>query len=93
MTIPDCQSDDRRRMRFIGKLGDIPSMFAEVIPNLEVGETAKIQSGSGFHLVYLADERGRKRMVQQTEVRHILIKPTEVLDPDDPDFLILHCRL
>jgi len=64
------------------KIDAIPSMFAEVIPNLEVGETAKIQSGSGFHLVYLADERGRKRMVQQTEVRHILIKPTEVLDEE-----------
>jgi len=64
------------------KIDGIPSMFAEVIPNLKVGETAKIQSGSGFHLVYLADERGRERMVQQTEVRHILIKPTEVLDEE-----------
>jgi peptidyl-prolyl cis-trans isomerase SurA len=32
--------------------------------------------------VYLADERGRERLVEQTEVRHILIKPTEVLDED-----------
>ena len=30
----------------------------------------------------MADERGRKRMVNQTEVRHFLIKPTEVLDKD-----------
>ena len=62
------------------KIDAIPSMYAQVIPNLKVGETAKIASGAGFHLVYLADERGRERLVQQTEVRHILIKPTEVLD-------------
>ena len=64
------------------KLGAIPSMFAAVIPSLKVGETAKISSGAGFHLVYLADERGRERLVDQTEVRHILIKPTEVLDEE-----------
>ncbi len=62
------------------KLADIPSMFADVIPQLKVGDTAKIQSGAGFHLVYLVDERGRERLVAQTQVRHILIKPTEVLD-------------
>ncbi|MDA7585485.1 peptidylprolyl isomerase [Luminiphilus sp.] len=64
------------------KLAAIPSMFAAVIPNLKVGDTAKVSSGAGFHLVYLADERGRERLVEQTEVRHILIKPTEVLDED-----------
>ena len=62
------------------KLADIPSMFTGVIPALDAGDTAKVTSGAGFHLVYLADERGRKRMIDQTEVRHILIKPTEVLD-------------
>ena len=64
------------------KLAAIPSMFAAVIPNLKVGDTAKVSSGAGFHLVYLADERGRERLVEQTEVRHILIKPTEVLNED-----------
>ena len=64
------------------KVPEIPSMFAEVIPSLKVGDTAKIESGAGFHLVYLADARGRARLVAQTEVRHILIKPTEVLDDD-----------
>ena len=62
------------------KLGDIPSMFAEVVPTLSIGEVAKVQSSSGFHLVYLADALGGERLVKQTNVRHILIKPTEVLD-------------
>ncbi len=61
------------------KLGDIPSMFAEVVPTLSIGEVAKVKSSSGFHLVYLADALGGERLVKQTNVRHILIKPTEVL--------------
>ena len=61
------------------KLGDIPSMFAEVVPTLSIGEVAKVRSSSGFHLVYLADALGGERLVKQTNVRHILIKPTEVL--------------
>ena len=61
------------------KLGDIPSMFAEVVPTLAIGDVAKVRSSSGFHLVYLADALGGERLVKQTNVRHILIKPTEVL--------------
>ena len=61
------------------KLGDIPSMFAAVVPDLSIGEVAKVRSTSGFHLVYLADALGGERLVRQTDVRHILIKPTEVL--------------
>ena len=62
------------------KLGDIPSMFADVVPTMSIGEVAKVRSSSGFHLVYLADAVGGERLVKQTDVRHILIKPTEVLD-------------
>lgn len=64
------------------KIDAIPSMFAGVIPSLGVGDTAKVESGAGFHLVYLVDERGRTRMIEQTNVRHILIKPTEVLSDE-----------
>ena len=62
------------------KLGDIPSMFADVVPTMSIGEVAKVRSSSGFHLVYLADAVGGERLVKQTDVRHILVKPTEVLD-------------
>jgi len=74
------------------KMADIPSMFASVIPQLKVGETAKVESGAGFHLVYLVDERGRERLVAQTQVRHILIKPTEVLDEEEALALINNLR-
>jgi len=62
------------------KLGDIPSMFADAIPAMSIGDVSKVRSSSGFHLVYLADAVGGERLVKQTDVRHILIKPTEVLD-------------
>ena len=61
------------------KLADIPSMFSEVVPKLKIGEVSKVQSSSGFHVVFLADAVGGERLIQQTDVRHILIKPTEVL--------------
>lgn len=74
------------------KIGDIPSMFAGVIPELKAGDTAKVKSGAGFHLVYLVDERGRERLVAQTQVRHILIKPTEVLAETEALDLIKNLR-
>ena len=61
------------------KLGDIPSMFIDIVPTLTVGEVAKVRSTSGFHLVYLADSVGGEQLIRQTDVRHILIQPTEVL--------------
>ena len=62
------------------KLGDIPSMFADALPKMKIGDVSKVRSSSGFHLIYLADAIGGERLVKQTDVRHILIKPTEVLN-------------
>ena len=62
------------------KLDDLPSLFSDIAPQLKAGETADpIRSDSGFHLVYMAEVRGGEEMVAQTEVRHILIKPSEIM--------------
>ena len=74
------------------KLGDIPSMFADVVPSLGVGEVAKVRSTSGFHLVYLADAVGGERLIRQTDVRHILIKPTEVLSEEAAEALAVELK-
>lgn len=74
------------------KLAEIPSMFVDIVPTLKPGETGKVRSGSGFHLVYLADSRGFERMVEQTEVRHILVKPTEVLSDSEAEALMVSLR-
>ena len=74
------------------KLGDIPSMFADVVPSLSVGDVTKVSSSSGFHLVYLADAVGGERLVRQTDVRHILIKPTEVLSEEAAEAFALELK-
>ena len=61
------------------KIDAIPSMFAEVIPSLKVGDTAKIASGAGFHPGYLADERPGTTGAANRGTPHP-DKPTEVLD-------------
>ena len=74
------------------KLGDIPSMFADTVPTLTVGEAAKVRSSSGFHLIYLADAVGGEQLVRQTDVRHILVKPTEVLNEQAAEDLVVELR-
>ncbi len=60
--------------------GDLPAIFLEAVPALEVGEvSAPVRSASGLHLVKLFEKRGGSgQMTQQTLVRHILIKPSEI---------------
>lgn len=67
------------------KLDDLPTLFSEVAPELDKGQTSDpIRSDSGFHLVYMADRRGADQMlVSQTKVRHILVKPSEILSDDE----------
>jgi peptidyl-prolyl cis-trans isomerase SurA len=74
------------------RLDAIPSMFAEIVPTLGAGDTGKVRSGSGFHLVHLEDVRGRERLVAQTEVRHILIIPSEVMSSDEAKALLRELR-
>ena len=74
------------------KLGDIPSMFADAVPTLTVGEVTKVRSSSGFHLVYLADAVGGEQLIRQTDVRHILVKPTEVLNEQAAEDLAVELK-
>jgi len=74
------------------KLSDIPSMFSQIIPSLAAGDTGKVQSNSGLHLVHLAEARGLERLVEQTDVRHILLTPNEVLGDEAAQTLILNVK-
>ena len=75
------------------KLDDLPSLFSEVAPGLAKGETADpIRSDSGLHLIYMADKRGGEQMVSQTHVRHILIKPSEIMTDDQAGELAADLR-
>ena len=66
------------------KRSDLPSLFAEVTPEMELSETAApLQNPAGFHLIFLAEKRGGKTIVQQSHVRHILIKPSAIRSEDE----------
>ncbi|MCH8499495.1 MAG: peptidylprolyl isomerase [Marinobacter sp.] len=61
--------------------GQLPTLVADVVPGLSVTEPSEIlQSGSGFHIVTILDKRGdASRLVEQSRVRHILIRPTDLV--------------
>lgn len=67
------------------KLSQIPSLFAELVPNMREGELkGPIRSPSGFHIIKLLGvKHGSGTSVTKTHVRHILIKPNEVLTDED----------
>jgi len=60
--------------------GQLPSLVADVVPELAVGEVSPVlENSSGFHLVTVLDKRGgdAAQLVEQSKVRHILIRPDE----------------
>jgi len=62
------------------KLSDLPSIFQDVAQETKRGEVADLfRSPSGFHIVKMADRRGAELTIAQTKVRHILVKPSEIL--------------
>ena len=67
-------------------LDRLPSIFSEVVVKLQQGEMAPLlRSPNGFHIVKLVAKRGGANLpaVQQTRVRHILIKVNEVVSESE----------
>lgn len=66
------------------KQAELPTLFASAVPNLAVGEVSDvIRSGSGFHLVKLAEKRSEEtHLVKQTKASHILLKTNELITDD-----------
>lgn len=67
------------------KAAQLPTLFAEPAGKMQVGAVAgPFRTPSGFHLIKLLGKRGGEEMkVPQWHVRHILIKPTEILSAED----------
>lgn len=64
----------------------IPPAFLELLQNLAVGEVSKpIRSPNGFHIVKVTNKRSADSalIVDQTHVRHILIKLNEVVSEQE----------
>jgi len=67
------------------KSAQLPSLFTEAAEKLQRGQYSTIlQSPAGYHIVTVIDKRGAQQMlVKQRHVRHILIKPSEILTLED----------
>ena len=66
--------------------GRLPAIFLEALTPLKPGEITDIlRSANGFHIVKLLDKRGvnAQPTIQQTHVRHILIKTKEGVTDSD----------
>jgi peptidyl-prolyl cis-trans isomerase SurA len=65
------------------KASELPTLFAPIVTQMKPGDySAPIQSASGFHIVKLVEVKrsDQKVMVTQTHARHILVRPSAILN-------------
>jgi peptidyl-prolyl cis-trans isomerase SurA len=77
------------------KSGELPGLFLDALRDLPTGGVSDvIQSPNGFHILHLIARRGGApaESVTQTHVRHILVKPSEILSPEEARQKILQLR-
>ena len=69
---------------------ELPSLFAEVVSRLTVGEVAQpVRSGGGFHILKLTEKRGNTvKFLDQTLARHILVQTSEIRTENQAEVLI-----
>ena len=72
------------------KTAELPEVLAEALVKVKTGEiTTPIRTPSGFYITQLRDKRGGSvQLVQQTQVQHILLKPSEIRTPAQTKRLI-----
>jgi peptidyl-prolyl cis-trans isomerase SurA len=77
------------------KLEEIPSLFSDIVRNMEINDYSDVlRSPSGLHIVKLLGKRsGKKILVEQTRVRHILITPNELVTEEDAIARLRQLRL
>lgn len=67
------------------RAAQLPPLFSQALEKLQPGEVAPpVQSDAGIHLLKLYERRGGgEQLTQQAEIRHILVKPNEILSKED----------
>jgi len=75
------------------KANELPQLFVEAIKDLKPGETSKpVKSASGFHLLQLVSSSNDQVMVEQTNSRHILIRPSSEVSDDQARKTLLELK-
>lgn len=65
------------------KGNELPTLFFDILKELEEGQVSQpVRNVSGFHLVKINELRSanQRSEIEQTNVRHILIIPNEIID-------------
>jgi peptidyl-prolyl cis-trans isomerase SurA len=73
----------------------LPTVFADPVRNMKAGDVSPIlRSASGFHIVKLLETRSRNNptVIEQTKLRHILVKVNETTSNDDAKVKIERIR-
>ena len=77
------------------KAGELPELFLTALKNMSVGGVSEIlRSPNGFHILKLNGKRGgdQAAAVTQTHVRHILLRPSEILSLEEARHKLLGLR-
>ena len=77
------------------KPGKLPSVFGDRVTKMTIGEVAgPIKSGTGYHLIRLLNKRGAtaEGQINQSRVRHVLIKPNEIRSDEAAEALAKKLR-
>ncbi len=77
------------------KAGELPELFLTALKNMSVGGVSEIlRSPNGFHILKLNNKRGggQAQAVTQTHVRHILLRPSEILSLEEARHKLLGLR-
>jgi len=68
------------------KMAQLPPLFTTELAKMSPGQvTPPMRSDAGYHLLKLYDRRdsGGEKMIEQSNVRHILVKPNEIRNEED----------
>ena len=76
------------------RAGELPSLFAEEVLSMEVGEIAQpIKTSGAIHIIKLLEQRGAGvQRIEQTKLRHILVSPSEIRSPEETADLIAEIK-
>ncbi len=76
------------------KKGELPTLFATEVPQMKVSEVSKVlRSGSGYHLVKLAEKKSEEtHLVKQTLASHILIRTNQLVTDSDAELRLNQLR-